>query len=261
VNCILILVFLAAGAWLGMRWFEDLNLYHPDRAMRAVPPPWREVFIKSQDEVKLQLWLAQPRKPNAPLVIFLHGNGGNIGDRAAKGQLLNSLGCGVLLVSYRGYGHSGGKPSERGLYLDAQSAFDWALRELKPARTVVYGESLGTAVAAELASRRKPDALILESPFTSALEMGRIFFPWLPLKLMLSQKYDTLSKISSVHCPLLVLHSRQDELVPFGMGRRVYDAANAPKAFAELTGGHNDGWSVSGAVYVKALAAFLKENE
>ncbi|MFA5937705.1 MAG: alpha/beta hydrolase [Candidatus Paceibacterota bacterium] len=259
-GCALALVVAAAALWPAMRWFENANLYHPQRAIGAPPASWREFFITAQDGVKLQLWFMEPAKKDAPLVLFFHGNGGNISGRTAKAQLLHTLGCGVLLVSYRGYAKSGGKPSEQGLYLDAQSVFDWAQHEFKPAKTVFYGESLGTAVATELAVRRHADALILESPFTSALEMGRLFFPWLPVKLLLSQKYDTLSKISAIRCPLLALHSRQDGLVPFGMGRRVYEAANQPKTFAELSGGHNDGWSVANATYVKALSSFLKLN-
>ncbi len=259
-----LLCLSAAALPVFLRWFEYSCLYFPDKNVTRSPDSlgmrWDSRSIVTADRVHIRAWHVKARADGAPLVIYLHGNGGNIGDYLDEASVLVGMGLDVLLVEYRGYGESAGSPSEKGFYLDAQAAYDWAAGELAPPRVVVFGRSLGTAVAADLAVNRPVSALILESPFTSGVEIGKEKFPWLPVRLIMTQKYDTISKIGRLKCPLLVLHSPDDEVVPFRMGRRLFETAAVPKAFVELRGGHNDGWSASGGVFADGVSSFIKAN-
>jgi hypothetical protein len=256
---LLFFIALFAGLFVAARWFEHVSLYIPNRVLQCTPAAyglvWEQVSIRSGG-AKLACWLLDGPSPSAPLIVFLHGNGDNVSVVLPKCKILRDLGFAVLMVDYRGYGASTGFPTEGGLYNDAVAAFDWA-QARHPSHIVVYGHSLGTGVATELALRRRPDGLVLESPFTSIRDMGKVLYPFLPVNILVSQKYDTLSKISSVACPLLVIHGAHDELIPPDMGKRVYDTARNPKTFALLPGGHNDIYKVSGPAYKNALAAFL----
>ena len=164
----------------------------------------------------------------------------------------------MLLFDYRGYGRSSGRPDEQGTYLDAEAAYRWLAEKKKvPAdRIVIHGESLGGAVAMELALRRRAAGLILESTFTSVVEMCRHVFPFLPADLVVRFRYDTLSKIPELSCPVLVMHSPDDDIVPFAMGRRLFAAAPEPKTFFEMKGSHNEGFLDTGPAYEKAIAGF-----
>ena len=195
----------------------------------------------------------------APVVLFCHGNAGNISHRLESIALFHRLGLSVLIFDYRGYGDSEGKPDEQGTYRDARAAWRH-LRELRGVAgddIILFGRSLGAAVAAWLAARERPRAVILESAFTSAASLGAEHYPWLPVDLLLRHRYDTLARVSEIRAPLLVVHSRDDEIVPFHHGRALFDAAAEPKRLLEIRGGHNDGFLASGAVYRDALAAFL----
>jgi len=247
-----------------LRWFEYSCLYFPDRNVTRSPDSlglqWDSRSVIAEDGTHIRAWHLKARGQKPPLVIYLHGNGGNIGDYLDEASVLVHMGLDVLMVEYRGYGESGGSPSEKGFYMDARAAYDFAVGELGASRVVAFGRSLGTAVAADLAVNRPVAALILESPFTSGVEIGKEKFPWLPVRLIMTQKYDTFSKISRLKCPLLVLHSPDDEIVPFRMGRRLFETAAVPKAFVELRGGHNDGWSASGGAFSEGVSSFLKAN-
>ncbi len=256
------LALLAAGFIMFFHWFEHISVYHPVRAIRQNPGAaglaWKDVSINSSGGVTLACWFIDGPSADAPVAIFLHGNSGNISTEMAKGVLLRGMGYAVLMVEYRGFGASTGIPGERGLYDDAVAAFDWT-QVNHPGRIVVYGHSLGTGVAVELALRRKPAALVLESPFTSMVAMCKKLFPWLPARILVSQKYDTLSKIAGVGCPLLVIHGENDELIPPAMGRQVYEAAREPRVFALLPGGHDNIYLASGQKYTDTVASFLSK--
>jgi hypothetical protein len=190
-------------------------------------------------------------------VLFCHGNGGNISHRLDKAARLRRTGVSLLFFDYRGYGLSEGAPSEQGTYQDAEAAYQWLLQ--RGAKGVVfYGESLGCAVATEMA-RRHPEArgLILESPFTSTVAMAQLIFPRLPVSWILRYRYDNLAKIPGLRMPLLILHSPQDEIVPFAMGKRLFAAAPEPKRFVEMAGGHNDGYIDFGERYAAEVKRFL----
>jgi len=192
-------------------------------------------------------------------LLCCHGNAGDISLRLAKADIFHRLGLSVLLFDYRGYGESSGRPTEPGTYQDADEACRYLVEEqgISAERLVIYGESLGGAVATETALRRPCRALILDSAFTSVSEMARAFFPRLPLRWALSARYDTLSKIPRLNCPVLVLHSQQDDIVPFEMGMRLFAAAPEPKSFFEMRGDHNDGYRETGPAYGEAIGRFL----
>lgn len=260
---LLMLAAMLVLGWLWMRWFERSNLYYPDKEITFLPSQVRlayeDVSFLAPDGTKLHGWFL-PGKPGAATLLFCHGNGGNIGHRVQKLRVLSGLGVSIFIFDYAGYGRSAGRPSEKATYRDAVAAYDYLTQErgISPAEIVLYGESLGTAIAVELATRKSTRAMVLESPFTSTIAMGQRLLPWLPVRAMVTYRYDTLSKIPQLELPLLIMHSRADEVIPFDMGQAVYDAARSKKTFFELQGGHNDGYEVTGAGYAEAIGQFLK---
>lgn len=258
----IIAVLAVAAAVYGLRWFQRVNLYFPDSGIVAYPSAlglnYEDVSVTTKDRKIVRGWYIAAVRPEAPVILFAHGNGGNISHRLDKAAMMHSLGAGVLIFDYRGYGKSEGSPSERGTYMDAESFYDWLVaRGVKPEKIILYGESLGTAVATEMAIRHKCAGLVLESAFTSVVEMGKRIFPYLPVRFIVTYKYDTLSKIKGINCPLLVFHSRTDEIVPYDMGKRIFEEASEPKKFIEFQGGHNDGYAVSRERYLSGLRDFI----
>jgi fermentation-respiration switch protein FrsA (DUF1100 family) len=203
-----------------------------------------------------------PAAPGGVTWLWCHGNAGNISHRLENLRLLHDeLGVGVFLFDYRGYGRSEGSPSEEGTYRDAEAALAYVLSrsDVDAERIVDFGRSLGAAVAVELATRRPPFALILESPLPSIAELVRHHYPFLPVGGLLRTKYDSLSKIAKVRVPLLVLHGDWDEVIPFEAGRKLFEAANEPKRFYTIRGaGHNDTYIVGGREYFRALREFVQ---
>ena len=254
---------LLALVWLFLRWFEWRSVFIPYREMDGTPAGLRlgfeDVTFAAADGVKLNGWYV-PRPGTKLTVLFCHGNAGNIGNRLEKLFILHDLGVNVFLFDYRGYGRSEGRPSEQGTYNDALAAYDWLRREksVAPEHLVVQGESLGCAVAVELARQRPVGGLVLESAFASVPEMARAVYPWLPLHLLCRIRYDSLAKIGAVKAPLLSLHSREDDIVPFSQAERLFAAAPGPKKLVELRGSHNDGFAVSEKVYRAALNEFFR---
>jgi uncharacterized protein len=249
--------------WLFLRWYEWRSVFIPYREMEGSPAglrlPFEDVTLVTADNVKLNGWYV-PRSGAKLTVLFCHGNAGNIGHRLEKLFILHDLGVNVFLFDYRGYGRSEGRPSEQGTYNDALAAYDWLRREksLAPEQIVVQGESLGCAVAVELACRRPVGGVVLESAFASVPEMARAVYPWLPLHWLCRIRYASISKMGLVKAPLLSLHSREDDIVPFSQGHRLFAAAAGPKKLVELRGNHNDGFAVSEKVYRAALDEFFR---
>ncbi|MGH7045702.1 MAG: alpha/beta hydrolase [Stellaceae bacterium] len=224
-------------------------LYHPDRVHPNLAgldlAGVREVTLRTRDGLSLFSWY-RPPFGKRPVIVYFHGNGGHIGYRADRLLRLASAGYGVLLTEYRGYGGNPGRPSERGLYLDAEAALDFLGNErIASTRLVLWGESLGTGPAVYLASRHRVGAVVLEAPFTSITAAARYHYPWLPVGIMLRDRFDSLSRIGRIGAPLLVLHGEQDRLVPARMGRALLAAAAAPK----------EGWFAPRATH-KNLAQF-----
>jgi len=258
----LLILLLVVGALLLI--FEKRLIYFPMSALEATPAglglAHQELELRAEDGVRLHGWFL-PVKGSQGSVLVCHGNGGNISHRLDRAMLIQSrLGRDVLLFDYRGYGRSEGSPDEPGTYRDARAAYRW-LREhgQGPERIVIFGESLGSAVALELALGSPARALVLESPFTSIPEMARAVYPFLPVWPLVRTRYDNLGKIGRLRLPLLVLHGDRDDVVPFSQGRRVFEAAPEPKRFFAIPGAtHNDTYFVGGEAYWRAIADFLE---
>ena len=241
-------------------------IFFPDRDVFNTPADvglsYEDVDFQAADGTKLHGWLV-PSDGDVTLVWF-HGNAGNISHRVANLAALRArIGATIFIFNYRGYGRSEGSPSEDGTYLDAESALDYlaSRADLEGSKTVLFGRSLGAAVAAEMAIRRPARALVLESGFTSIPDMARRHYPFLPgIGKLTATKYDTLSKIGRVEIPTMVLHGDRDEIASFEMGRQLYEAANDPKRFYTIPGaGHNETYEVGDALYYDALAGFIDE--
>lgn len=230
----------------------------PSRTPGDAGMAYEQVTLRTRDGVELSAWWLPTDEPIGA-VIVCHGNAGSIENRIPLALALQRAGLSVLLFDYRGYGNSGGSISEEGSYLDAEAAWEHVVevRGVEPSRLVVFGESLGGGVAVELATRREIAALILDSTFTSVPALGARVYRYLPIRLLARIHYDSLAKIGSLDCPLLSLHSPQDELVPIELGRELFEAANEPKQFIETSGGHNDGGLLHSPAAQAGLAAFV----
>lgn len=246
-----------------LRWFEHAQVYHPGRELdapgMAASRPFEEVFFKTSDGVELNGWFfpALTNSARAPLAALIcHGNGGNISHRADLYRALRKAGVTVFAFDYRGYGRSQGRPGEAGTYLDAQAAHQWLVRKGSP-NIIAYGESLGGGIASELCLREKVCGLILQGTFTSIPDIGAEMFPWLPVRRLGKIKYDTHSKLPRLQMPVLVMHSRADELAPFHHAEKNFAAANEPKLFWEIPGGHNDALEEPD-VFLEGIEKFLQ---
>jgi fermentation-respiration switch protein FrsA (DUF1100 family) len=233
------LVVLAA--FLGQRSL----MYFPDRT-RVAPTAAGlagvlEVEIATPDGERLIAWHA-PARAGRPTLLYFHGNGGNLDARSPRIARFMGEGWGVFMLAYRGYSGSTGSPSERANVADAGLAYDWLINAGVPARRlIVYGESLGTGVATQLAGSRSIAGLVLDAPYTSTTDVGAQAYPFLPVRLLMRDRYETVLHIKKISAPVLVLHGERDEVIPVGMGRAVHAAANAPKSITTFPrGGHND---------------------
>ena len=265
---LLIIPALAYGGIAALLFFfQDRLAYFPQigRELQSDPRAhgldYVPLTLATADGERLDAWFVPAPQGNAAALI-LHGNAGNMSQRMDTIAMFHRLGYGVLIFDYRGYGHSTGRPSEEGLYRDAVAAWDHLTRErgIAPGRIVVFGESLGGAVAAWLAARERPGALVLSSVFTSAPEFAADLYPWLPTGWLVRLRYDTRAALAQINCPVLVAHSPDDEIIPFRHGQMLYEAAPEPKAFLRLAGGHNDGFIFMRPAWVDALADFLRRH-
>jgi fermentation-respiration switch protein FrsA (DUF1100 family) len=220
---------------------------------------YESVTITTEDGVTLDGWFV-PVSQARGLLLFFHGNAGNISHRLDSLKIFNELGLATLIFDYRGYGRSGGEPSEEGTYRDAEAAWRFVTegRHIPPRDVVLFGRSLGAAIAAHLATRHTPGALIIESAFTSVPDLAAELYPFLPARWLARFRYSTQADLVSVLSPLLIVHSRDDEIIPFAHGQRLFAVANEPKRLLELRGGHNDGFLVSRHTYVDGLHTFLR---
>jgi len=193
-------------------------------------------------------------------VLFCHGNGGNMCHRLDSINIFYNLGLNCFIFDYRGYGNSQGKTSEEGTYLDVGAAYKWLTEEkgISPEKIIVFGRSLGGSIAAELARKVEVRALVVESAFTSYVDIGKKFYPYMPVRWFARFDYKTIDYIKGVRCPVMIIHSRNDEIIPFEFGLELYEAANEPKEFIEIFGSHNDGFLVAGEIYKKAWIRWLK---
>jgi uncharacterized protein len=245
-----------------MSLFQPSFVFFPSREIMATPTQaglvYEPIEIRAEDGVRLSGWYV-PAAEARSTVLFLHGNAGNISHRLMALHSLHGLGLAVLILDYRGYGESSGSPSEEGTYRDALAAWDYltTTRGIAADRVVLFGESLGGAVATWLATRERPAGLVLESTFTTMRELAGHVYPFFPARLLLRTDYPTIERLSRVRCPVLVIHSRDDEIVPFEHGERLFAAAPGHKQFVKRQGGHNDAFLAGRAVLVAGIERFI----
>ncbi len=260
------LLILITAIYVGLAIFlfftQSRLIYFPTREIVSSPDQiglsYKSVSFKAPDGVKLSGWFIPADSPRG-VVIFCHGNAGNISHRLESIEILHRLRLSTFIFDYRGYGMSEGTPSEEGSYLDVRGAWNYLIEyeRLAPSDIILFGRSLGGAVAAWLAGQHTPKALIIESTFTSAPDLAGELYFYLPVKLLCRYKYNALAAIKEVQCPVLIVHSQEDEIVPFRHGRMLFDAANEPRFFLEISGSHNEGFITSSSVYLNGLKAFL----
>jgi hypothetical protein len=243
--------------------FQARMVFYPESSLAGTPGDlgleYEDVWLTSSDGIRVHGWYV-PSERGRTTVLFLHGNAGNISHRLEMLDIIHRLGLNCLIIDYRGFGQSQGSPSEQGVSLDAEAAWDWlvASKGLGSQDIISWGRSLGGPVAARLARDRTPGALIIESSFTSMPELGQKLYPFLPVKMISRFSFPTLNYIQDLSCPLLVVHSGDDKLVPFQHGKRLYKAAGGPKEFLKISGAHNDGFLVSGETYFRGISDFLQ---
>ncbi len=264
------LVLVGGGIYLGLCILliimQPKMIFFPEKGMFSTPEmiglKYESVELQSGNDIKIHGWFI-PGEGNNGTLIFCHGNAGNISHRLDSIKLFNEMGLNVFIFDYQGYGKSEGKPTENGTYADAQAAWNYLINERKeePENIIIFGRSLGGAIAAWLAKNTKPRALIVESSFTSVEAIGQRMYPFMPVKLISRMKYDTLENIKHVKCPVLVIHSQDDELISYDYGQQIFDAANEPKKFLGIRGTHNDGFLMSGQIYIEGIFRFLENKD
>ena len=232
-------------------------LFFPERRLYAKPRvPYEELAIETGDGERLHGWWVPSGARDAAHVLLCHGNGGNVGDRVPHIAYLTAAGFDVLAFDYRGYGRSSGRPSEAGTYRDARAARHALLERAGSGRVLYLGESLGAAVALELAHHHPPAGLILQSPFTSIRDMARLHYPLVP-RALVPDAYPSMRLIGELSVPLLVLHGERDDIVPLLHVEELYDAATCPKRLVRFPhAGHND---LVGPEWAAAIAAWARE--
>jgi len=254
---------------LGFVWlyaFQERLVYFPTSTLVATPAAigleFEDVRFRTEDGLTLHGWFV-PHPTARHTVLFLHGNAGNVSHRLQTIDLLHELGLAVFIFDYRGYGHSEGRPGEQGTYRDAEAAWSYltGTRDIPPERIVVFGRSLGGAVAAWLAVRHPPAAVVLESTFASGEAMARRTAPIYPAGLLTRLRYDSIGRVPALRAPLLVIHSRDDEIVPLAQARALFAAAPQPKAFLEIRGSHNTAFLQDLPRYRAGLRRFLERLE
>jgi fermentation-respiration switch protein FrsA (DUF1100 family) len=235
----------------------------PGREIEVTPAriglDYKQLTLDTEDGVKIDAWFI-PASSRGPTLLFFHGNAGNISHRLDSIQIFHELALNVLIIDYRGYGRSTGTPSEQGLYQDAEAAWNYLTksRGIDAKEIVIYGRSLGGAVATWLAAKTQPAAVILESTFTSVPDMAAKLYPLLPVRWLARLDFNAQENIRRIKSPVLILHSRDDEIVPFEHARLLFEAAHEPKKLIALHGGHNDGFIVSGQFYLDNLRRFIE---
>jgi fermentation-respiration switch protein FrsA (DUF1100 family) len=228
-----------------------------DRTPADIGADYSDVWIRTSDGVQLHGWFLPGESDR--VLLFFHGNAGNISHRLESIRQFLQLGLSVLIVDYRGYGQSEGRTTEQGIYRDAEAAWQFLVEagDTPPGRIVLFGRSMGASAAAYLAARHRPAALVVESSFTSVPDIAAEYYPWLPVRWLSRLRHSTEDFVRQAGVPVLVIHSRDDEIVPFRHGEAIFAAAGEPRAFLELRGSHNDAFLADEQNYLGGLRSFL----
>ncbi|MFH1888475.1 MAG: alpha/beta hydrolase [Candidatus Omnitrophota bacterium] len=262
IRLLFLIVLLITTLVFGIKYIETRGIFYPARDITCYPSdlgmPFEDIYVKTKDGVTINGWFI-PQKSARYTLLFFHGNAGNIQHRLDKLLILRETGANIFIIDYRGFGKSSGRLMEEGFYLDADSACKYLTkaRGISPEEVILYGESLGTAVAIDLASRTKVAAVMLEGAFSSGRDMAKKIYPFLPV-FIFAKKFDSLKKINGVTAPKLFIHSINDEMVPFAFAGKLYQAAPAPKELVELTGGHNTAFLDSREKYISSISGFIR---
>jgi uncharacterized protein len=267
VSAALLLSVAYGGVCLALAALQDRLIFQPDPVLTRTPADrdlaFEDVWLETADGTTVHGWYVPAATTGRRHVLFLHGNAGNLSHRLYTVEVLHALGHPVLLIDYRGYGASAGRPSEPGLALDARAGWDHLVtaRGIRPADIVIYGRSLGGAVAARLAAKVAPGALVLESTFTRLRDIAATHYPYVPVDALLQVEFDTLAAIPGIACPVLVAHSPDDDIVPVALGHALAEAAGTRGKFVALRGDHNRAFRASRAAYHPILREFLGTRE
>ena len=237
-------------------------VYFPEKQLAGTPHDiglaYEAITLRTEDQVEIFAWYV-PVAGSRGTILFCHGNAGNISHRLAYLEIFHRLGLSTFIFDYRGFGLSEGYPAEQGTYLDSEAAWGFLVgrKGISPGSIVLYGESLGGPVAARLAARHSPGALILASTFTSLPDLGAALYPLFPVRLLSRFNYDTLEFLRQVRCPTLIIHSPDDEIVPFRQAKALADAMGALGELLTIRGDHNSGFIMSRDLYVEGIEGFL----
>lgn len=267
MNVLIWILALAAvgygGVLLHVYLTQQRRVYLPSRKMLTTPAyfglRYEVASFVAADGVVLHGWFI-PHDFAERVVLFCHGNRGNISEYMETLVMFQHLGVATFVFDYRGYGLSGGSPDEAGTYRDVEAAWSYLVerRGLDPSDIIVMGRSLGAAIASHLAARQTPRALVLESTFTSLPEIAMEHHPHLPVRLLSRYHYPVLDNVKQIRCPVLVIHSREDEVIPFAHAEKLYTAAGGPKTLLSILGNHYQGYLASGRLYREGLKDFLR---
>lgn len=239
-------------------------LYYPTKELLQTPKDigldFEELSLKTSDGINISAWYI-PAKDERGAILMCNGNAGNMSYRIDLIRIFNNLNLSILIFDYRGFGKNEGNPTEKGTYLDAEAAWDYLIntKHYPAAKLILYGQSLGGAIAAEMALRHEAAALIIESSFKSVHELGSKFFPYIPVKLISRFHYATIEKIDRINCPKLIIHSPDDEIVPYTHGIALFEKAREPREFLKIKGDHNEGFLFSETVYIDGLDRFISK--
>ena len=231
---IILIIFLVYFFILIFLYFYQRNLlYHPNENNYSgdqISVDIKKVKILTSDKIELIGWYHEKNIKNLKTLLFFHGNAGSLENRIHKLNHFKEMDINFLIIAWRGFSGNKGKPSEKGLYDDGQSAINWLKNNgLDEKNLILYGESLGTGVATHLAQNKNFAGIILETPFTSMIDAAKTFYPYIPVKLLLKDKFENQKKIKNINLPILIMHGEVDQIVPFSMGKKIYEIANEPK--------------------------------
>lgn len=260
ISFILISVWVLLSLLLYL--FQPKFVYFPQSTIDYTPDmvglPYEDIHLLTKDNVNIHGWFI-PVKEASKTLLFFHGNGGNISHRLDSLKIFHEIGLSIFIIDYRGYGLSQGSASEQGTYQDAEAAWKYLTktRGIADKDIIIFGRSMGGAVATWLANQHTPDLLMLESTFTSIADMGKHYYPYLPTQLLARIKYASIDRIGDIQCPVLIAHSQSDEIIPYALGQRLFEKVKSTRVFMELQGGHNDGFIVSGHSYIEGIMHFI----
>ena len=233
MQLVLIILFLYILVLVFLYFFQRNLLYHPNEnnySEDKISVDIKKVKIKTSDNIELLGWFHEKNLKDYKTLVYFHGNAGTLENRIHKINHFQDMNINFLIIAWRGFSGNKGKPTEQGLYEDGKSAIDWLIKKgVNEENLILYGESLGTGVATHLAQNKNYAGIILETPFTSMIDAAKTFYPYIPVSILLRDKFENYKKVKNIKLPILIMHGEVDQIVPFSMGKKIYEIANQPK--------------------------------